>query len=173
MKTLLLILAIIFLNSCTSPEKKIKQSFNFFREGKRKESKVINVQIYDTIYAKAVYNDMDSLTNKIQKLEDSLKKMDLYRDSILCLNLDTILRDSLIRIGFEKKRKYNREFNVVSFEQGLTYALYSNIKDTIAGYYAEIITPMDTLNIVVGSSFNFIFPVPSFEKPHHNRRNIK
>lgn len=149
MKTSILILVIISLISCTSPEKKIKDSFSFLRE-KRKELKIKSVEIYDTIYTKTVYDNMDTLQKKIAHLESHMRK-----------------RDSIFR-----KEKYDRELDILYFKQGLFYSLYSDMKDTIGGYCARIITPKDTFDIVVTPEFQFIGPAFLYNNENENERNI-
>ncbi len=172
MKIVLFILSLVFLTSCTTPEKRIKKSFNLFRE-----DKITNIEVYDTVSKNDIYESIDTFHTKIKSMENSIKRIEIYNDSIIDLNLNKSELDSFIKLKIDQKSKYKRELDIMSFKQGIVYNLYSDMNDTIAGYYARIITPIDTFNIIVNPRFEFVCPVFMYENDNknerdfHNRRN--
>lgn len=160
MKKIILILFALVI-SCTSPERKIKNSYDF----QRGNVKVNEVIIYDTLYVDKLIDDLNFFQGRIKILEKSLKQQEIYRDSIIQLQYTKIKQDSLLRIGFEKRRRYNKELDYISFKENIIESIFSQMNDTIAGYYARVITKYDTIGFIVNpNTFRIIIPVSMYEK---------
>lgn len=151
----------LFLFSCNSPERKIKNSFKF----QRGKFKIEDVRIYDTIYLKNVDENMEFIYERTKYLKKSVKMANEYRDSILQLQYPKPKQDSLLGTGYQWRRHRQRELDHLFFRQAFTESLYSETNDTIAGYRARIITRYDTLEFIVSPlTFQIVCPVFMYEK---------
>jgi len=163
-KIIVVLISFLFLISCSSPERKIKESFNFQRPNRHRAFKVESVKIYDTIYSKTVFENQDIFRKQNEDLLNKLKHLDQYRDSVFKLHYPRSKQDSLIRIGFDLRRHYDMELDRLSIREMNNNTLYTQIDDTIAGYYARIITQRDTFDVIVSSlTFHVVCPVFMYE----------
>lgn len=161
------IILLLLVFSCSSPERKIKQSFN----AQRGKIKIENVKIYDTIYAETLSERMEFFDTRIKFLERSVKMSNEYRDSIRGLQYPKPIEDSLLRIGYRWRRERQNELNALSFKQTFSESLYSEMDDTIVGYYAKIITRYDTIDFIVSPiTFQLVCPVYMYENNHNELR---
>jgi hypothetical protein len=92
----LIFIILLFVVSCDSPEKKIKDSL-FFQRGVRRNA---TVEIYDTLYSKTAIENLEFFENRSRFLINSIKMANEYRDSILLLQYPKTKQDSLLKIGF-------------------------------------------------------------------------
>lgn len=159
MKIITLILLLLVI-SCSSPEKKIKDSFKF----QRGRFKIESVQIYDTIYSETISENVEYFHKRKVFLEKSIRRADEYRDSILKLEYPKSKRDSLIRIGARWRRERQKDLETTTFKSTFTDILNSKMNDTIAGYYVKIITRYDTLNFITDPTFQIVCLVSMYEK---------
>lgn len=158
MKISILIL-FAFLISCNSPEKKIKDSL-FFQRGTRGNARV---EIYDTLYSDMINENMEFFERRTKFLRNSIKMADEYRDSIVLLQYPKPKQDSLLRIGFKWRRERQKDLDNLTFKQSFNDYLYHEMNDTIAGYYARIITKQDTMDFIVNPSFQIVCPKYMYE----------
>lgn len=137
MKNLLIIL-LLFLVSCSTPESKILNSFNEGRDARhiKHEFEVKSVAIYDTIYTKDLENSLQKVETQIRNIEKLPKKVEKY------------------------KPRHFDDYGDLLRKQGDMYMLYREIvNDSICGYYARIITNRDTFDFVITTKFKILTPV--------------
>ena len=155
----LIFIILLFVVSCDSTEKKIKDSL-FFQRGVRRNA---TVEIYDTLYSKTAIENLEFFENRSRFLINSIKMANEYRDSILLLQYPKTKQDSLLKIGFLWKINRQRELNNIYFKQKFAEDIYHEMNDTIAGYYVKIITKDYTDNFIVNPKFQIICPVYMYE----------
>jgi hypothetical protein len=160
----ILIVFLLTLLSCSSPEQKIVRSFNDQAFLQSSKIKVKNVEIYDTVYFNDVSEKVYNIQSEINKLEMDILRMNNFRDSVLELDFSKITHDSLMKKGFHRKMVYDRKLDFAIRREGYYYSLYNIPVDSISAYYAKIITDKDTFNIVVtANTYEVLCPVFIFE----------
>jgi len=160
MKTIIILILSLFLFSCNSPERKIKNSFQY----QRGKFKITEVKIYDTIYLKDITENTEFFNRRIRYLERSIKMANEYRDSVLQFQYPKSKQDSLLSTGRLWKRQRQKELDRLLIRESLTNYLYSEINDTIAGYYARIVTRYNTFEFVVSPiTYQIVCPVSMYE----------
>lgn len=171
MKNLIFIL-FLFLISCSTPEQKIIDSF---KEGRmhRYNKEIKSAEIYDTIYTKDAFDSLDYFDEKVKYLNEKVRKMDNYRDSIVKMNYPDSLRHRLIREGFQRRESYERDAEHVRHQIYYYYTFYQ-FRDSICGYFAKIYTEADTFDVVVDAKYygiiapTFMFKNVPPERPQRN-----
>jgi hypothetical protein len=164
MKKLFLIFVFLLI-SCSTPEKKIIESFKSQRMARHTNIKIKGAEIYDTIYIRQIDKILPDIQNKVDLYEKRINNMNNYRDSVFRLGYPRPKRDSLMRKEFDRRQYYDRE-QEHQFHRLMIYNnLDKQIDDSICGYYARIITSRDTLNFVVAPlTFMIICPAFMFEE---------
>jgi len=161
----ILLLFLIILISCDTPEKKVIKSFNEQRFSRDRGFKIEKAQIYDTLYVNQVIEKTPIIIDKVQSLENRIKRMDNFRDSVIKLNYPRPITDSLLRKGFDRKRFLDREIGHYRYIEDFYNNLYYDYNDTIAAYYARIITERDTFEFVVmARTYRILCPVFMIEE---------
>jgi hypothetical protein len=158
----ILFLCIILIISCSSPEKKIKQSFTHQRYSKFKEIEIQKIEIYDTVYFTDIVNTLNFLDNKSEIINKKIDELDLYRDSIRKNKISNFNKDSLFRELEKRENFYNREIDHL-FREEMNYAnLGKQIDDSIYAYKVMIKTDKRTFNFLV-SPLTFTIISPTFD----------
>jgi len=161
----ILLLFLIILVSCDKPEKKVIRSFNEQRFSRDRGFKIEKSQIYDTLYVNDVIKKVPLIEDKVQSLENNIKRMDNFRDSIFKLDSPPYKKDSLLKRGFDHKRFLDREIDHYRYIEDFYNNLYYDYNDTIAAYYSRIITKRDTFEFVVmARTYRIICPVSMIEE---------
>ena len=145
------ILLFVFLISCNNntPEKWIIYSFNH-NQFSNKEIKAKSAEIYDTIFIDEVNKNFNIFKNKINNLDKKIRKIDFYKDSIFNLHYPKLKQDSLIKIGYNRIRLYEREIDHLRHRYNYNRMISSQVDNNICGYYVKIITnKKDTFDLIV------------------------
>jgi len=168
MKKLTIILFFLLtLLSCSTPEEKILDSFNEHRMARRRSTtlEVKEVKIYDTLFYTDLVKAWDNIEKNKPILENKLKRMEHYRDSVLSSKPDRSKLDSLMHADRIKRERYDRQLDHLNRQFGYVDMLVRDAgNDTICGYYAKIVTKNDTLLFIVTPNFEILCPVFMYEE---------
>lgn len=164
----ILILSLIILASCfNTPEAKIMRSIK--NQGFLK-SKILEVNIVDTIYEKDVIDTMIFDFARLDTLNQYIKNNLANKDSLF-KNHDKFTRkeiDSLRKFMFEKTIKLER---LRDFTKRRLFRMQEiNIGDDdsiISGYWVLLRTEKDTIEYAVKSNFELL--APKFILQYHER----
>lgn len=158
----------LVLFSCSTPEQKIIDSFKTGRIHKYNRE-IKYAEIYDTIHTQNIQDSIPIFEKRIAKFDVDMKKIDMYRDSIVNLKLPDSTKYFLIRNALDKKRRLDIQSDHLIHQKNQYYAFY-NTYDSICGYYAKIYTKKDTFDFVVMvKTYNIICPTFMFTNEHLNR----